>query len=439
MKTEFKTSSIDIVKILKDKDVRQEFGDAVASFLRNETVVWTKFVLTDDVPNGNKMRIPHEEFPNLMDSGLHMPFKMAFGEINRGHDGAFPLGTIAHIKEEEIDGRHLLVGLAALWSKERPEDVLMFKSAMASEKKPQVSWEILYGDYSSNEDGTIDLKDTSLSGVTVVGDPAYEGRTPVLAVAAKQWSRPYLEELPEDAFMHIGEDGERLFPYKDADGRVDPSRLNLVLGELANSSLPSEVIEEYRERVKDLQAKLESGASLDNPSLKKSSKSNAGKTKSEENKLDELTELKNKVAELEQALSEAKNALTTKETQLTENASLLTEQEKELTELREFKAAIDAEAEKQVKLDEIKQKFQEAGIEKDDSYFDKNSEYLLGMDESARDFLLQELVAFSSKKDDEEDGKESKASKLPRLDGVEQEDDASIEGLAKALRERDAK
>jgi len=436
VKAKFDASSIDIVKIVNKDEVKSVIGEEAASLLRNETVVWAKFVLTDDAPNGNGMRIPHEEFANLINSGIHMPFKMAYGQINEGHEGAGPFGVITHLKEEKLGEHNLLIGMAALWGKERPEDVLLFKSAMASEdEKPQVSWEILYGDYSRRDDGTIDLKDTSLSAVTVVGNPAYEGRTPVLAVAAKQWSKAYLEKLEDDAFLHIGEDGERLFPYMDVDGRVDPLRLEVVLGELATSNLQPELIEEYTERVKDLQAKLNSRASLDKPSLKKSSRE-TGKSNSEENKLDELTQLNNKITELETSLADTRKLLTEKDTQLTEKVSLLEQQETELASLREFKAEIEAEAAKQVKLEEIRNKFQEASINKDESYFSDNEEMLLGLNEDALDFFIQELVAFSSKeKKDNKD--ESKSSKVPNFNNLGDDDDTSIGSLVKALRKMD--
>jgi hypothetical protein len=156
--------------------------DAFASTTLNPTLRWLKFILTDDQPNGNKQRIPQEEFDNLIKSGINMPIKMAEGDIADGHDGAKAIGVITHLKKVA----NKIEGLAALWSRERPEDVDKIIEEFESDTPPQISWEVPYDEEIIGEDGVATLKGIILRAATLVRLPAFEGRTPVLAVAAKE-------------------------------------------------------------------------------------------------------------------------------------------------------------------------------------------------------------------------------------------------------------
>jgi hypothetical protein len=154
--------------------------EALASVGNNPTFRWCKFVLTDDLPNLNKNRIPESEFDNLIRTGLYAPIKMAATEIRDGHDKSIPLGTITSLKKEG----NTVKGLAALWSLERGEDVDLIKKAYDSGKPLNLSWEILYKNTEDEPDGVTALKDTVLRATTFVGLPAYAGRTPILQVAS---------------------------------------------------------------------------------------------------------------------------------------------------------------------------------------------------------------------------------------------------------------
>jgi hypothetical protein len=160
-----------------------EGQEAFASVTLNPTLRWMKFILTDDEPNGNKQRIPETEFENLIKSGIHMPIKMARGEIKPGHDESLPIGVITDL----VKVQNRIEGLAALWSRERPEDVEFVISEFKSGRAPQISWEIPYSisEVVEHEDGVQDLTNIHLRAATLVGLPAYAGRTPVLAVASK--------------------------------------------------------------------------------------------------------------------------------------------------------------------------------------------------------------------------------------------------------------
>lgn len=156
----------------------------------NPTFRWCKFILTDDKPNGNKMRIPKEEFQNLINTGIFAPIKMAIDGIKRGHEESIPLGTITSLVEEG----NQIKGIAALWSMERPEDVDLVKEYFDNNVPLTLSWELLYKEAVAEEDVQV-LKGTILTATTLVGVPAYGNRTPILAVASQNAEENKLDEL----------------------------------------------------------------------------------------------------------------------------------------------------------------------------------------------------------------------------------------------------
>lgn len=276
---------------LEDNENSQESS---ASISLNPVFTWTKFILTDDKPNGNNQRIPKEEFSNLIKTGIFAPVKMSFGKINEDHSDAFPIGVITHLKQ--IDDK--IEGIAALWSKERDDDVLKIKDMVKNGDLPQLSWEIMYEDTKEEDGGIVALANTVLRGITIVAKPAYAGRTPIFAAAST--NKP----------------------------------------------------------VEDLN-------------------------------VEELEILKTKVSDLEIALS-------TKDAELTALKTQVAEKDTELTSLKEYKASIEEKELTAKKLTEIKEKFANAKLNKDEEYFKTNEETLLGLSESALDFMIQELVAFSA-------------------------------------------
>jgi hypothetical protein len=165
-----------IVELSKDDNDKE----VMAAVSRNPTLKWIKFVLTDDAFNVNKQRIPKNEFANLVNTGVHMPIKMAEGAILEGHEYSVPIGTITALAERETS----VEGIAALWSREFPEEVKILEEMAKSDKKPQLSWEIMYQDSVAEETGEA-LRDVALRAATIVGMPAYEGRTPILTMASK--------------------------------------------------------------------------------------------------------------------------------------------------------------------------------------------------------------------------------------------------------------
>jgi len=173
-------------------DNTETVNEAFASLLLNPYVTWAKFILTDDEPNGNGVRIPKEEFGNLIESGLHMPIKMTLENIE-GHDASLPIGVITHLQE----AGNRIEGLAALWNSERPEDVGLLKDKYDNEETLNISWELGYSATADSEkyEGVMDLFHTVLKAATIVETPAYEGRTTILALA--EMEKKNMDELKE--------------------------------------------------------------------------------------------------------------------------------------------------------------------------------------------------------------------------------------------------
>jgi len=311
---------------------------ASTSIMSNPMVTWAKFILTDDKPNKNGVTLPQSEFANIIKSGIHMPIKMANEDIAENHDESIPIGVITNLKQV----KNQIIGLAAFWNKERTNDVELLKEKFASGEQINVSWEIACHE-KELEDGGIEIENASLRAATIVGLPAYGGRTPILEMASKN---------------------------KQED----------------------EILDE----LKELQDKLEA-VTAERDSLQ-----------------EEITELKSSEDEAERDAQ-------------------LKELQDELETLRKFKQEVDAEKERTEKLSSLKQKFVEAGIEKDEEYFVENSERLIGMTEEAFDFMLQELVAFAPK--GEQKASEKKAKTPNFQTGSNGNDELTEKELAIALRE----
>lgn len=436
MKSSSKTDSEleNMVYLVSKEDVEKQFGEAMASTIGTDQVItWAKFILTDDKPNENRQRIPAEEFDNIIRTGTFKPVKMAIGEIKDGHEDSRPLGVITNLTKEG----NKIIALAALWDHERSGDVNTIKTMVRDGKPVNVSWEILYGN-SVIKNGISDLLDTVLAAATIVGLPAYAGRTQFLAVAAKKWSPAYISKLPDTSFLHIDADGTRYFPLRDETGKVDPSRLQPILEEMGTASLPENTLKGLRHQVKKLVTMISADASILELLMDE-----GVEFKPEEYTL-ETKELESKVSELETQLALANDTLSAKEKELTDALALaefanttVTSLQEELKPLQEFKLKADKLVEKETKLSGIKAKFEGAGLVKEAEYFVTNEEKLLSLDENGLDFLLQEMVAF--KAEDKGTGEASvKNSGIPNFQG-NKTNLSDPKEFAAALRERNKK
>lgn len=418
------------IQITSDIELLSD-GDAFASVSLNPLYQWAKLVVCDSDPNGNKQQIEENEFDNLIKTGINSPVKMAERKISNGHEEAFghAIGVVSQLKKE---GNKLLA-LAALWKKERPDDIAMLKSMYTKGNPPNVSWEISY-ENSEIVDGVEKLKGCILNGLAVVAMPAYQGRTPFVAMSSLEveevtaelgeaavWTKAYIDELPDSAFLFIEDGGElgadgktqprskRLFPYTDKNGNKDVAHLNNSISRLKESDLDNEL----KDKLVGIATEL----------LQETNSS----TEENTNKMEELEKLTNELAETKNLLAEKERLLAEKETEFSTKLASL---EDEIKPLKDFKEQIDAEKEKVEKLTSIKTKFKEAGLEKDDKYFEEKQEALLKMPEDELDFMLQELVGFAK-------SNESSASgKVPLFTGETLPDTKEI---VQALRDRKTK
>lgn len=306
-------------------------NEAQAALSDNPNVRWAKFVFTDDQPNGNKQRIPKEEFPNILRTGVFMPIKMASGKIEDGHSYAEPLGVISHLREDA----NQVLGLAAFWIAEREDDINLLKTMTEINKNPQLSWEVWYENSSTDESGIEDLHGVVVRATTIVGKPAYQGRTPILAMSS---------ETASDSSEEI-------------QNQIEESSMEL------------------EEKVKALETMLET--------LKLQYEEESAKVK------EELEKTKCELDSATQNRAELQSALDAANSELTELRSF----KQKVDELEAEVARLDAEA---AKLTEIKGKFETAGISKDETYFEENKEKLLVMEESVLEFLIQEMSMFKA-------------------------------------------
>lgn len=156
-----------------------------AGFLDNPNIRRVSFIITDDKPNANNVGIKAAQFISLAASALYMPIKMAEGEIARGHLGATPLGVIIGTEIKELPDLAQIYGEGVLWVAERPADVAYF-SSVTNLRGAYLSWEIAYTEEEVDENGVTWLLDPVLLAVTVVSDPAYGKRTPVISASINE-------------------------------------------------------------------------------------------------------------------------------------------------------------------------------------------------------------------------------------------------------------
>lgn len=212
-----------------------------ASLSLNPSLTWVKFILTDDKPNGNNQRVPQEEFDNLIKSGLYMPIKVAENGISRGHADTKPIGVITNL----IKDGDKIKGIGALWGEERPEDVQYLKELYESGQTLNISWEIGCKDI-IEEEGVFTIKDAYLFAATIVGIPAYMGRTPIVQMASKNEEENKLEELEK-----IKQERDSLLEEKAS---LD-EKIESLSKELENLSKEIEDLRFYKQSVEEEKAR----------------------------------------------------------------------------------------------------------------------------------------------------------------------------------------
>lgn len=158
------------------------------------------FVFTDYKPNKNKQAVPREEADNIIQHGANMPVKISFASRKaKGHLGAFPIGPILSLREEGDQ----IIGEAVVWKKEFPDVAAYLEKASAEENGVQFSWELLYANSEIDVDGIQWLHGIVPAGITIVDTPAYQGRTPLLAIAEEQLFMDELQKRVEELTTQV--------------------------------------------------------------------------------------------------------------------------------------------------------------------------------------------------------------------------------------------
>lgn len=151
-------------------------------------------------------------------------------------------------------------------------------------------------------------------------------------------------------------------------------------------------VEENSDGVKDLHGVVLNGAAVvRQPAYKGRTPiyATAEDINPEGNNLDELEQVK---AQLAEALEKIEQLSSNAETISTELDSLKSERD----QLLQFKQSVEMASAELEKLASIKAKFVEAGISKDDNYFEDNRNVLLKLEEAELDFFIQNLIAFKN-------------------------------------------
>lgn len=399
-----KTRKVCYGSLCRVLDPEDQFFAAVS---HNDRFLWVRFVLTDDKPNKNHERIPKEEFENVVRTALYAPIKASYLEDVDdfgGHKDAIPVGVITHLKVENDK----VIGIGAIWKEEYPRVAEAVKLKVKSGDMVNLSWEAYAAEEEDQEyEGAVSLRDVIVTAVAIVGNPAYDGRTPVEKVAemdeeklweeywaeydeiyehvAAKWTREYINNLPDCAFLYIEPGGK-----KDKEGKTTPRYLRHlpVKNDKCEIDLPH--LRNAISRLEQAKTGMRGGKRWLTEDLRKRLLNKARRmlerAKSKEKSGEEDTEME----KFEELKAQAEALMKENE----ELKAKLSEYEKELEELREFKSKIEAEMDRQRRLMEIKDKFISAGIEKEDEYFEANAEELLKMDDDALEFFIQELVAF---------------------------------------------
>lgn len=361
--------------------------EAIAAAISDSMATWLKFVFTDSKPNGNNQGIREKEFDRLITSGLHKPFKKILG-VAGGHEGAVPIGSIA-LLEKEGDK---VVGVASIWDTEYPEEATWLKEAYASNEALYTSWEIMYADSEIDEDGVEWLQDCTTKAVTCVENPAYEGRTPILAVAAK-WSEPYLRDLPDDAFLYVV-GGKRQFPYKDSDGNIDTNRLKCAKKEVPHNKALSDAAKAQLMAAAENLLKGQGETRMDIEKLQEELKT----------ALADAKKLREEAKERDQALADTNEALKD-----------LVEVNKELEDLRTYKKEAEDEKAREALIESRMGLFGEAGLEITKEDFMANADQWLGFDDDAFKFVVQTMLKSKQTAADPDNTEDATASLVPGL------------------------
>jgi hypothetical protein len=160
---------------------------------KNPLLTFVQLVFTDDKPNANKQGIKQAEFGNLTKSMTYMPIKAKF-DPEEGVAGHADASIVGVIKTGHHEGDKV-VAIGALYRDEYPELIDYFKKQVADGNKVDFSWEVRYKDSEIDGEGVEWLKGTTTKAITAVRNPAYQGRTPLVAISAIDFVNQINQEI----------------------------------------------------------------------------------------------------------------------------------------------------------------------------------------------------------------------------------------------------
>lgn len=153
---------------------------SISEYQKNPLQKLIEFKFTDFLPNRNNQGVPEVESESIIRTGRNMPVLSALGK-RLVHADAVPVGSITDMYLQDS----AIFGKGVIWSERFPELVGRIQEMIESGNEPQFSWELFYGDSEVDDDGVLWLRDCIVAGITLVDDPAYGGRTPMLSFAEK--------------------------------------------------------------------------------------------------------------------------------------------------------------------------------------------------------------------------------------------------------------
>lgn len=157
-------------------------GFLTASISKNnplQTIL--ELTLTDFSPNANSQGIPKTEAENIIKTALNMPIKIRYEDSVKGHDFAYPIGTISEVwlEEDTIKARSII------WREEFKQEDEYLRKETAEGRLVGTSWEVYYKD-SSNDGTTQWLNGCVFAATCIVENPAYGKRTLITSVAEQK-------------------------------------------------------------------------------------------------------------------------------------------------------------------------------------------------------------------------------------------------------------
>jgi len=168
--------------------------------------------------------------------------------VSDGHDLITPIGTIVEMEQSEDK----IVGLAAVWEPEFPTEAASIREAHEKGEVLDVSWELFYEDSTHDDAGVEWLQGVSTRAVALVKQPAYDGRTPVLAVATKQ-------DKEGDKNMELEKALERIKELEGANADLEKGLVEAKasLDELLELKTEVEALREFKTGVEEERARTE--------------------------------------------------------------------------------------------------------------------------------------------------------------------------------------